>query len=133
MTDERPRTGSILEMFKPVVLPVLIGTSGLVVWSYYQFEWPGFLLYLFVAFLAGSMAGAMVRVPLISTWAVMGTSGGLFAGGYQGWQYGGWIGMVAGALIGIVSGLVVAMLLSMCLSIILVICGIDPFVNADTE
>lgn len=133
MTDEQPHTYSILELFKPVVLLVLIATSGLVVWSYFHFEWPGFLLYLIVAFFAGSIAGGLVRVPLISTWGVMGTTGGLFAGVSQGWQYGGWIGVVPGGLIGIFCGLVVAMLLSMCLSFVLVMCGIDPFVNADGE
>ena len=133
MTDEQPRTYSIWELFKPIVLLVLIATSGLVVWSYYHFEWPGFLVYLIVAFFAGSIAGGLVRVPLISTWGVMGTTGGLFAGVSQGWQYGGWIGIVPGGLIGIFCGLVVAMLLSMCLSFVLVMFGIDPFVNADEE
>jgi hypothetical protein len=133
MSDEPPRSGSILELFRPVVLPVLIATSGMVVWSFYHFEWPGFLLYLIVAFVAGSMAGAIVRVPLISTWGVMGTASGLFAGVSQGWRYGGWIGVVPGGLIGVFCGLVIAMLLSMCLSFVLVMCGIDPFVNADGE
>lgn len=133
MSDEQPRSGSILEMFRPVVLPVLIATSGLVVWAFYHFDRPGFLLYLIVAFFTGSMAGAIVRVPLISTWAVMGLAGGLFAGVTQGWSYAGWIGVVPGGLIGVFCGLVVAMLLSMCLSFILVMCGIDPFVNAEAE
>jgi hypothetical protein len=133
MSDESPRTYSILELLRPVVLPALVATSGLVVWSFYHLEWPGFLEYLIVAFLAGSMAGAIVRVPLISTWAVMGLAGGLFAGVSQGWQYGGWIGAIPGGLIGVFCGLVVAMLLSMCLSFVVVMCGIDPFVNADGE
>lgn len=133
MSDEPPRTYSILELLKPVVLLVLIATSGMVVWSFYHFEWPGFLLYLIVAFFAGSMVGAIVRVPLISTWGVMGTAGGLFAGVTQGWQYHGWIGAIAGGVIGVFGGLVSAMLLSMCLSFVLVMCGIDPFVNAGAE
>jgi hypothetical protein len=133
MSDEQPRTYSILEFLKPLVLPVLISTSGIVVWSFYQLEWSGFLVYLIVAFVAGNLAGAIVRVPLISTWAVMGTAGGLFAGVAQGWRYGGWIGAIPGGVLGVCCGLVVAMLLSMCLSFVLVMCGIDPFVNADGE
>ncbi|MDB5345273.1 MAG: hypothetical protein JWP89_3650 [Schlesneria sp.] len=133
MSDEQPRTYSILELFKPVVLLVLIATSGIVVWSFYHFEWSGFLVYLVVAFVAGSMAGAIVRVPLISTWGVMGTAGGLFAGVSQGWRYGGWFGVVPGGVIGVSCGLVIAMLLSMCLSFVLVMCGINPFVCADGE
>jgi hypothetical protein len=115
------------------VLPVLIATSGLVVWSFYHLEWPGFLVYLIVGFFAGSIAGAVVRVPLISTWGVMGTAGGLFAGVTQGWQYHGWAGAIAGGVIGVCCGLFVAMLLSMSLSFLLVMRGIDPFVSADGE
>lgn len=130
---DQPEHYSIFELLKPVVLLVLTATSGIVVWSFYHFEWPGFLLYLIVGFFAGSTAGALVRVPLISTWGVMGTTGGLFAGVYQGWRYGGWIGTIPGGLIGVIGGLVIAMLLSMCLSFVLVMCGIDPFVNAEEQ
>lgn len=62
----------------------------------------------------------------------MGMTGGLFEGAYQGWQHYAWIGTVLGGLIGVVVGIVVAMLLAMLLSFVLVLCGIDPFVNADT-
>ena len=58
---------------------------------------------------------------------------GLFEGVYQGWQNYGWIGAVLGGLIGVVVGIIVALLLSMFMSFVLVMCGIDPFVNADTE
>lgn len=133
MTDEQPRIDRSLDPFKLVVLLVLIATSGLVVWSYYQSLWPEFLVYLIVAFLVGSMAGTLVRVPLISTWAVMGTTSGLFGGISKGWQRVGWIGILPGGLIGTFCGLVVAMLLSLCLSFVLVMCGIDPFVNAEAE
>lgn len=133
MSDEQPRTHSILELFKPLVLVLLIAISGLVTWSYYQFDRTGFQVYFMVAFLTGSLAGILVRVPLISTWAVMGLSGGLFTGLIQGWQYAGWIGVVPGGLIGGFCGLIAAMLLSMGLSFILVLCGIDPFVNGELE
>ena len=102
------------------------------VWSFHNFEWPGFVAYLLVGFFAGSIAGGLVGVPLISSWAVMGMTGGLFEGAYQGWQYYGWIGAVLGGLIGVVGGIVVALLLAMLMSFVLVMCGIDPFVNADT-
>ncbi len=36
-------------------------------------------------------------------------------------------------MIGVVGGLIVAMLLSIVMSFVLVMCGIDPFVNADEE
>ena len=71
-------------------------------------------------------------VPLISTWAVMGVTGGLFEGAYQGWQLFGRVGALLGGLLGVVCGVVAALLLSMLMSFVLVLCGIDPFVNADT-
>lgn len=132
MTDQNPKTYRLLELFRPVALVVLAAFSGVVVWSFHNFGWPGFLLYLVVAFLAGSIAGGLVGVPLISSWAVMGLTGGLFEGAYQGWQSFGWIGAVLGGLIGVVVGIVVAALLAMLMSFVLVMCGIDPFVNADT-
>ena len=111
---------------------ILTAISGIVVWSFHNFGWPGFLLYLVVGFFAGSIAGGLVGVPLISSWAVMGTTGGLFEGAYQGWQLHGWTGAVLGGLVGVVGGIVVALLLSMLLSFVLVLCGIDPFVDAGT-
>ena len=131
MTDEEPETYRLLELFRPVAPVVLTVFSGIVVWSFHNFEWPGFLLYLVVGFFAGSIAGGLVGVPLISSWAVMGVTGGLFEGAYQGWQSFGWIGAFLGGLIGVIGGIVVAMLLSMVLSFVLVMCGIDPFVNAE--
>ncbi len=131
MTDQRPETYRLLELFRPAAPVVLAAFSGVVVWSFHNFGWPGFLLYLVVAFFAGSIAGGLVGVPLISSWAVMGTTGGLFEGAYQGWQHHGWIGAILGGLIGTVCGMVVALLLSMLLSLVLVLCGIDPFVNAE--
>ena len=132
MTDQKPKTYRILELFRPVALVYLVATSGIVVWSFHNFEWPGFLAYLLVGFFIGSIAGGLVGVPLISSWAVMGMAGGLFEGAYQGWQLHGWIGVVVGGLIGIVGGIVVAFVLAMFMSFVLVVCGIDPFVNADT-
>ncbi len=132
MTDHKPETYRLLELFRPVALVILIAISGIVVWSYHNFEWSGFLTYLVVGFFVGSITGGLVGVPLISSWAVMGMTGGLFEGVYRGWQYYGWIGAVPGGMIGVVCGIVVAMLLSMCMSFILVMCGIDPFVNAET-
>ena len=61
----------------------------------------------------------------------MGVTGGLFEGAYHGWQYYGWIGAVIGGLVGVVGG-GVALLLAMLMSFVQVMCGIDPFVNADT-
>lgn len=132
MTDQQPGTYRLLELFKPVALFVLIAISGIVVWSFHNFEWPGFLAYLFVGFFVGSIAGGLVGVPLISSWAVMGMTGGLFEGAYQGWQSSGWIGAILGGLIGVFGGIIVALLLAMVMSFVLVLCGIDPFVNADT-
>jgi hypothetical protein len=132
MTDQKPGTQRLLELFRPVAPVVLSAFSGVVVWSFHNFEWPGFLAYLFVGLFAGSIAGGLVGAPLISSWAVMGVAGGLFEGAYQGWQYYGWGGAVLGGLIGAVGGIVVAMLLAMLMSFVLVLCGIDPFVNADT-
>ena len=109
---------------------VLAAFSGVVVWSFHNFGWPGFLAYLVVGFFAGSIAGGLVGVPLISSWAVMGMTGGLFEGAYQGWQLHGWVGAILGGLAGGVVGIVVALLLSMLLSLVLVLCGIDPFVDA---
>ena len=131
MTDQKPETHRLLELFRPVAPVILTAFSGIVVWSFHNFEWPGFLLYLVVGFFAGSIAGGLVGVPLISSWAVVGMSGGLFEGAYQGWQHYAWIGAVLGGLIGAVVGLVVAMLLAMLLSFVLVLCGIDPFVDAE--
>ena len=131
MTDQKPETHRLLELFKPVAPVVLTAYSGVVVWSFHNFGWPGFLLYLLVGFFAGSIAGGLVGVPLISSWAVMGVTGGLFEGAYQGWQHHGWIGAILGGLLGVVGGIVVALLLSMLLSFVLVLCGIDPFVNAE--
>ena len=132
MTEKTPETYRLLELFMPVALVILTAISGIVVWSFHNFGWPGFVACLFVGFLFGSIAGGLVGVPLISSWAVMGVAGGLFEGVYQGWQYFGLIGAVLGILIGVIAGIVVAMLLSMVMSFVLVICGIDPFVNADT-
>lgn len=132
MTDEKPRTYRLLELFRPAALVYLVATSGIVVWSFHNIEWPGFLVYLLVGFFLGSVAGGLVGVPLISSWAVMGTAGGLFEGAYQGWQFHGWIGAGLGGLIGVVGGVIVALLLAMAMSFVLVMCGIDPFVNADT-
>ena len=133
MTVEKPETYRLLELFRPVALLVLTLISGIVVWSFHNFGWPGFVAYLLVGFFVGSIAGGLVGVPLISTWAVMGMAGGLFEGAYQGWHCDGWIGAVLGGLIGVVGGIVVALLLSMVMSFVLLMCGIDPFVNADTE
>ncbi len=132
MTDQQPKTYRLLEMFKPVALMYLIATSGIVVWSFHNFEWPGFLAYLLVGFLLGSIAGVLVGVPLISSWAVIGVAGGLFEGAYQGWQCYGWTGAILGIVMGAVSGIFLAMVLAMVMSFVLVLCGIDPFVNADT-
>ena len=132
MTDQKPETYRLLELFRPAALVYLVATSGIVVWSFHNFEWPGFLAYLFVGFLAGSVAGGLVGVPLISSWAVMGVTGGLFECAYQGWQLHGWIGAVLGGLLGVVGGIVITVLLAMLMSLVLVSCGIDPFVNADT-
>lgn len=132
MTDQKPETYRLLELFRPVAPLILTTFSGIVVWSFHNFEWPGFLLYLLVGFFAGSVAGGLVGVPLISSWAVMGVTGGLFEGAYQGWQLHGWIGAVLGGLLGVVCGIVAAVLLAMLMSLVLVSCGIDPFVNADT-
>ena len=135
MTDRKHETYRLQELFRPVALPVpllvLIAISGIVVWSAHNFEWSGFLVYLAAGFLAGSIAGGLVGVPLISSWAVMGMAGGLFEGAYQGWQHYGWVGAVLGGLVGVVGGIVGAMLLAMVMSFVLVMCGIDPFVNAD--
>ena len=133
MTNQQPQTYRLLELFRPVALVILIAISGIVVWSFHNFEWSRFLLYLVIGFFLGSVAGGLVGVPLISTWAAMGTAGGLFEGAYQGWQSFGWIGAVLGGLIGVIGGIVVAMLLSMCMCLVLVICVIDPFVSASTE
>ena len=132
MTDQQPETYRLLELFRPAAPVILTAFSGIVVWSFHNFGWSGFLLYLVVAFLAGSIAGGLVGVPLISSWAVMGMTGGLFEGAYQGWQHYGWGGAVLGGLIGVVGGIFVAALLVMLMSLVLVLCGIDPFVNADT-
>ena len=132
MTDPKPETYRLLELFRPVAFVVLTAFSGIVVWSFHNFEWPGFVAYLLVGFFVGSIAGELVGVPPISPWAVMGLTGGLFEGAYQGWQSFGWIGAVLGGLIGVGGGIVVALLLSMVMSFALVVCGIDPFVNADT-
>ena len=132
MADEKPKTYRLLELFRPVALVILMAISGIVAWSFHNFGWPGFSAYLLVGFFVGGIAGGLVGVPLISSWAVMGMAGGLFEGAYQGWQSYGWIGAVLGGLIGVVGGMVVALLLSMVMSFVLVMCGIDPFVNADT-
>jgi hypothetical protein len=131
MTDQKPETYRLLELFRPVAPVILTAFSGVVVWSFHNFGWPGFLLYLVVGFFAGSIAGGLVGVPLISSWAVMAMTGGLFEGAYQGWQHFGWVGTILGGLIGVVVGIVVALLMAMLMSFILVMCGIDPFVNAD--
>ncbi len=131
MTDQQPETYRLLELFRPVAPVILTAFSGIVVWSFHNFGWPGFLAYLVVGFFAGSIAGGLVGVPLISSWAVMGVTGGLFEGVYQGWQSYGWIGAVFSGLVGVVVGMFVALLLSMLLSFVLVLCGIDPFVSAD--
>ena len=133
MTDQQAQTYRLLELFKPVALMILTAISWIVVWSFHNFEWSGFLLYLVVGFFLGSVAGGLVGVPLISSWAVMGMAGGLFEGAYQGWQSFGWIGAILGGMVGVTGGIVVAMLLEMVMSFVLVMCGIDPFVNADTE
>lgn len=133
MTDRRPETYRLLELFRPAAPVVLAAFSGVVVWSFHNFGWPGFLLYLFVGFVAGSVTGGLVGVPLIPTWAVMAMTGGLFEGVYHGWQHYGWVGAVLGGLVGVVCGIVVTMLLAMLMSFVLVTCGIDPFVNAGTE
>lgn len=131
MNDRPPETYRLLELFRPVAPVVLAAFSGAVVWSFHNFGWPGFVLYLLVAFVAGSVTGGLVGVPLPPTWAVMGVAGGLFEGAYQGWQHYGWGGAVLGGLAGVVGGLVATLLLTMLMSLVLVLCGIDPFVNAD--
>ena len=133
MTDQKPETYRLLELFRPVAPVVLTAFSGIVVWSFHNFGWTGYLAYLVIAFFAGSIAGGLVGVPLISSWAVMGMTGGLFEGAYQGWQHYGWIGAILGGLMGVVGGIFVALLMAMVMSVVLVLCGIDPFVNADTE
>ena len=131
MTDQKPETYRLLELFRPAAPVVLAAFSGAVVWSFHNFGWPGFLAYLVVGFFAGSVTGGLVGVPLPPTWAVMGVAAGLFEGAYQGWQHYGWLGSVLGGVVGVAGGLVVALLLSMLLSFVLVLCGIDPFVNAE--
>lgn len=128
MTDQKPEPDQLLELFRPVAPVILTAFSGIVVWSFHNFEWPGFLLYLLVGFVAGGLVG----VPLISSWAVMGVTDGLFEGAYQGWQLHGWPGAVLGGLLGVACGIVATVVLAMLMSLVLVACGIDPFVNADT-
>lgn len=133
MTDQQPETYRLLELFRPVAPVILTAFCGIVVWSFHNFGWPGFLAYLLVGFVAGSVTGGLVGVPLISSWAVMGMAGGLFEGVYQGWQHYGWLGAVLGAVLGVAGGMVVALLLTMLMSFVMVMCGINPFVSADTE
>jgi hypothetical protein len=130
MTDQRPEPYRLLELFRPAALVVLTAFSGVVVWSFHNFGWPGFVAYLLVGFVAGSVTGGLVGVPLPPTWAVM-AAGSLFEGAYQGWQHYGWVGAVLGGLVGVVGGIVVALLLTMLMSLVLVMCGSNPFVNAD--
>ena len=132
MSDRPPETYRLLELFRPVAPVVLAAFSGAVVWSFHNFGWPGFVLYLLVAFVAGSVTGGLVGVPLPPTWAVMGVAGGLFEGAYQGWQHYGWLGATLGGVVGVVGGLVAALLLTMLMSLVLVLCGINPFVAAGT-
>lgn len=132
MTDQKPETYRLLELFRPVALVVLTAISGIVVWSFHNFELPGFLVYLLVGIFVGSIAGGLVGVPLISSWAVMGMTGGVFEGAYQGWEFYGWIGAILGGLVGVGGGIVVALLMSMLMSFVVVLCGIGPFVNAGT-
>lgn len=96
MTDQNPATYRLLELLRPAAPVVLTAISGIVVGSFHNFEWPGFLVYLLVGFFAGSIAGGLVGVSLISSWAVMGMAGGLFEGAYQGWQSYGWTGAMLG-------------------------------------
>ena len=44
MTDQKPETYRLLELFRPVALVFLTAISGIVVWSFHNFEWPGFLV-----------------------------------------------------------------------------------------
>lgn len=131
MTDRNPETYRLLELFRPAAPVVPAAFGGAVVWAFHNLGWPGFVAYLLVAFVAGSVAGGLVGVPLPPTWAVMGVAGGQFEGAYQGWQHYGWAGAVLGGVVGVVGGLVATLLLTMLMSLALVVCGINPFVNAD--
>jgi hypothetical protein len=131
MTARQPETYRLLELFRPAAPVVLAAFSGIVVWSFHNFGWPGFLAYLLVGFVAGSVTGGLVGVPLTPTWAVMAAAGGLFEGAYQGWLHYGWVGAALGGVVGVAGGLVIALLLTMLMSLVLVLWGINPFVNAD--
>jgi hypothetical protein len=61
----------------------------------------------------------------------MAAAGGLFEGACQGWLHYGRVGAALGGVAGVVRGIVVALLLAMLMSLVLVMCGINPFVNAD--
>lgn len=74
MTDQESKTYRLLELFWPAALVFLTATGGIVVWSSHNFEWPGFVAYLLVGFFIGGIAGGLVGVPLISSWAVMGVA-----------------------------------------------------------
>jgi len=61
MTDQKPKTYRLLELFRPVALVILTAISGIVVWSFHNFGWPGFLAYLLVCFVGGSVTGGVGR------------------------------------------------------------------------
>jgi len=44
MTDQKPETYRLRELYRPVALVILTAISGIVVWSFHNFVSPGFLV-----------------------------------------------------------------------------------------
>jgi hypothetical protein len=131
MTDQESNSYPLLHPGRAIALLMLMTIAGILVWSFHNLTWFGLLPYVVVGIVSAGIVGGLVGVPLVPTWAMLCAMTGLLEGGVQGWLRYGWIGSVLGGIIGAVVGMIVTCLLSMIMSFVLVICGFDPFVNAD--
>jgi hypothetical protein len=133
MAGQPSETLGFPDPVKAVVLLMLAGISGFVVWSFHNADWPSAVAAFVIGGFVGLMAGGLVGVHLLPTLMALMAFGGLFEGMFQGWSSYGWAGAILGGIIGFVAGHIVVLLSMMLVHFVLIVCGIDPFANLDSS
>jgi hypothetical protein len=117
---------------RAIAIVVLACIAGGLVWSFHHLEIPAFIGTLVLGCVAGFLAGGLVGVYLYPSLTMMFMFVGLFEGLARGWSSFGVIGAILGGTVGMVIAMIVCMLPLILVTFIMVLCGVDPFVNADS-